>query len=223
MGHVQTIMRKLITWAQVNSGTRSGISPPPPHFRCRFSFLNLHPNSILNNGKKEVREEEKSSLTVGLFEVFCLCFIISCVLSKCTETTNIIHSDSWQNVFSPHSWWPWKRRSVHCRSKSVQTVFLISILVSHQRFYTRWHSNNQFLTVSSLLWFCPDRDHRKAVIKIIFLSRHGRMWACARGERRSREKQGRNPILSSFFVPFCSPRVALRKKRQPLAVYIKIN
>ena len=22
---------------------------PPPHFRCRFRFLNLHPNSILNN------------------------------------------------------------------------------------------------------------------------------------------------------------------------------
>ena len=150
---------------------------------------------------------------LGLFEVFCLCFIISCILSKCTETTNIIHSDSWQNVFSSHSWWPWERRSVHCRSKSVQTVFLISILVSHQRFYTRWYSNNQFLTVSSLLWFCPDRDHRKGVIKIIFLSRHGRMWACARGERRSREKQGRNPILSSVFVPFCSPRVALRKKK----------
>ena len=112
---------------------------------------------------------------------------------------------------------------MQCRSKSVQTVFLISILVSHQRFYTRWYSNNQFLTVSYLLWFCPDRDHRKGVIKIIFLSRHGRMWACARGERRSREKWGRNPILSSFFVPFRSPRVALRKKRRPLAVYVKIN
>ena len=132
-----------------------------------FTALNLHPNSILNNGKK-VRKEEKSSSMLGLFEVFCLCFIISCILSKCTETKNIIHSDSRQNVFSSHSWWPWKRRSVHCRNKSVQTVFL----VSHQRFYPPWYSNNQFLTVSSLLWFCPDRDHRKGVIKIIFLSRN---------------------------------------------------
>ena len=49
-----------------------------------FTALNLHPN--LNNGKKEVREEEKSSSMLGLFEVFCFCFIISCILSKCTET-----------------------------------------------------------------------------------------------------------------------------------------
>ena len=28
MGHVQAAIRKLITWAQVRSGTRSGISPP---------------------------------------------------------------------------------------------------------------------------------------------------------------------------------------------------
>ena len=103
---------------------------PPLHFRCRFCFLNLHTNSILNNGKKEVIEEEKSSSTVGLFELFCLCFIISCVLSKCTEATNIIHSDSWQNVFSSRSWSPEKRRLVHCWSKAVQIVFFISMLVS---------------------------------------------------------------------------------------------
>ena len=89
-----------------------------------------HTNSILNNGKKEVIEEEKSSSTVGLFELFCLCFIISCVLSKCTEATNIIHSDSWQNVFSSRSWSPEKRRLVHCWSKAVQIVFFISMLVS---------------------------------------------------------------------------------------------
>ena len=30
MGHVQTTIRKLITWAQVRSGTRSGIFPYMP-------------------------------------------------------------------------------------------------------------------------------------------------------------------------------------------------
>ena len=53
-------------------------------------------HSILNNGKKEVREEEKSSSTVGLFVIL-------------------------DNVSSSRSWSAEKWRLVHNRSRSVQT------------------------------------------------------------------------------------------------------
>ena len=112
------------------------------------------------------------------------------------------------------NWFNWYITPISALSEQVSTNrFLNQHISITSKIYTRWYSNNQFLTVSS---FSYDSVQ-------IAITRHGRMWACARGERRSREKWERNSILSPFFVPFRSPRVALQKKRRPLAVYVKIN
>ena len=78
--------------------------------------------------KKNSDNEEKSSSTVGLF-VFL------------------------DNIFSSRSWSPENWRLVHNQSRSVQTYRSFNQLIeSFKRFYTRWYSNNQFLTVLSLLY-----------------------------------------------------------------------
>ena len=76
--------------------------------------------------KKKSENEEKSSSTVGLFVIL----------------GNISSSRSW----SPENW-----RLVHNHSRSVQTYRSFNQLIEwFKRFYTRWYSNNQFLTVLSL-------------------------------------------------------------------------
>ena len=59
-----------------------------------------------------------------------------------------------------------------------------------------------------IISFCPDRDHRKGVIKIslravsYFSFGHERMRARARGERRISEKRGMTGIF--FALYWCS-------------------
>ena len=59
-----------------------------------------------------------------------------------------------------------------------------------------------------IIWFYPDQDHRKGVIKVwlrvvsYFSFGHGRMRARASGERQSREKRGMTDIL--FAIYWCS-------------------
>ena len=78
--------------------------------------------------KKKSENEEKSSSTVGLFVIL-------------------------DNISSSRSWWPENWRLVHNQSRSVQTYRSFNQLIeSFKRFYTRWYSNNQFLTVLSLLY-----------------------------------------------------------------------
>lgn len=69
--------------------------------------------------EKKFREEEKSSSTVGLFEVICLCFIseaVYCLNATKLKTSSLIL----ENVSSSRSCSPEKRRLMHNRSRSVQ-------------------------------------------------------------------------------------------------------
>ena len=72
-----------------------------------------------------------------------------------------------ENVSSSRSCSPKKRRLMHNRSRSVQRYRSFN-----QHIYIYWKILYSMMfkqSISyrpSLLWFCPDRDHRKGVIKI---------------------------------------------------------
>ena len=128
--------------------------------------------------KREVKEEGKSSWTVGL-----RLFVIL------------------DNVSSSPSWSPEKWRLVHNRSRSVQdqykrSVLSVSLLVIIWNIlYSMTFKQSISCHLVFIIWFCPDRDHRKGVIKLGLRAR-------ARGERRSREKRGMTGIF--FALCWCS-------------------
>ena len=57
-----------------------------------------------------------------------------------------------------------------------------------------------------IIWFCPDRDHRKRVIKVLTASSllffFWTRYNASTGERRSREKRGMTDIF--FAIYWCS-------------------
>ena len=142
-------------------------------------------HSILNNGKKEVREEEKSSSAVGLFVIL-------------------------DNVSSSRSWSAEKWRLVHNRSRSVHTLrsFYQFISKDLKDFVPDDIQTINFLP--SRLYYMilsrsrsPKRRHQdKTASSLYFSFGHGGMRARARGERWIREKRG---MTSPFFALYwCS-------------------
>ena len=114
------------------------------------------------------------------------------------RSTSICHS--WQ-CFQLVSWSPEKWRLVHNRSRSVQdqykrSVLSVSLLVIIWNIlYSMTFKQSISCHLVFIIWFCPDRDHRKGVIKLGLRAR-------ARGERRSREKRGMTGIF--FALYWCS-------------------
>ena len=134
-------------------------------------FLNIRFHSILNNiKKKEVKEEEKSSSTVGVFVIL-------------------------DNVSSSPSWSPEKRRLVHNRKSSVQTYCSFNQLISRHLKDFILDDIQKINFLPSRLYY----DSVQIAItekassrfdceqSLPFLLRHFIMRGRARGERRTRE------------------------------------
>ena len=142
-------------------------------------------HSILDNGKKEVREEEKSSSTVGLFVIL-------------------------DNVSSSRSWSAEKWRLVHNRSRSVQTFRSFYQLVSNHLKDFILDDIQTFNFLPSRLYYMilsrsrsPKRRHQDKTASSLLLSfGHGGMRARARGERWIREKRGMTGLF--FALYWCS-------------------
>ena len=145
-------------------------------------FLNIRFHSILiNRKKKEVKEEEKSSSTVGVFVIL-------------------------DNVSSSPSWSPEKRRLVHNRKSSVQTYCSFNQLISRHLKDFILDDIQTINFLPSRLYY--DSVHIAIIEKassrfdceqsLPFLLRHFIMRARARGERRTREERGRATISPPF-------------------------
>ena len=144
-------------------------------------FLNIRLHLIWTIEKKEDREEEKSSSTVGVFVIL-------------------------DNVSSSPSWSPEKRRLVHNRKSSVQTYCSFNQLISrHLKDFilddiqtinflpSRLYYDSVQIAITEKASSRFDCEQ-----SLPFLLRHFIMRARARGERRSREKRGRATISPPF-------------------------
>ena len=145
----------------------------------RFSKIRFF-SRLWTMEKKKSENEEKSSSTVGLFVIL-------------------------DNVSSSRSWSPENWRLVHNQSRSVQTYRSFNQLIeSFKRFYTRWYSNNQFVTVLSLLYGSvqieiTEKASLRFWLRVVsyFSFGHSRMRARASGERRAAK-----PRETIYFSPY---------------------
>ena len=152
---------------------------------------NIRLQSILNNRKKEVREEAKSSWTVGVFVIL----------------DNVSSSPS-----SVHGHLKSRRDPMHNQRSSVQTYRYFNQFISN-------HLKDFILDDIQTINFLPSRLYydsvqiaitRKVVINI-------RLRAVSSFSFKTLYNASN---LSSFFAPLSSPRLALRKNGQPFTVYI---
>ena len=152
---------------------------------------NIRLQSILNNRKKEVREEAKSSRTVGVFVIL----------------DNVSSSPS-----SVHGHLKSRCDPVHNKRSSVQKYRYFNQFISN-------HLKDFILDDIQTINFLPSRLYydsvqiaitQKVVIKI-------RLRAVSSFSFKTLYNASN---LSSFFAPLSSPRLALRKNGQPFTVYI---
>ena len=86
--------------------------------------------------EKKKSEEKRRKVVIDGLSIWSFLFVFYYKL--CTETTNIIHSDSWQNVFNSRSWSPEKRllaESIFMSRVEVNNVFKF--------FFQKWKTNGK--------------------------------------------------------------------------------